>query len=390
MNLSTKQNESRAEIVIIGGGIYGTSLAYELATAGRDVMLLEAGEIAGGASGGPGERGVRANGRDIRELTVVRRAIERWEHYQSFFDNGVGYRKIGGFELFDIPHGYHEHEVRGKMQAGALVQNRMGVRTELLSREATLEREPELSGSIAGGLFCPDDGVCDHTFATQQFASHAVRAGAVLRSHAAVSRIVQEKGAAVGVELSSGEFVAVTGQLIVLANTAVPGLLAPFATKDELAPVWNLMPQMMFVTNPRGAKINHLHSHAHKRLSVKQMPDGTVMLSGGVSVAHLADGTTRGALTAISINLADAISVLPFLDDSSFIRVDATRADSVAVDAIPIVGRPAALQNVIFGYAWSGHGFAISLGFTELFREWIVSGQKPAALEVFSNARFNG
>lgn len=51
-----------SEIVIVGGGIYGTSLAYQLAKAGRSVTLLEAGEIAGGASGGPGERGVRATG----------------------------------------------------------------------------------------------------------------------------------------------------------------------------------------------------------------------------------------------------------------------------------------------------------------------------------------
>lgn len=107
------------------------------------------------------------------------------------------------------------------------------------------------------------------------------------------------------------------------------------------------------------------------------------MLSGGVSVAHFADGTTRGALSSMAINLADATSTLPFLDDSSFIRVDATRADSVAIDYMPIIGRPAARQNVIFGYAWSGHGFAISLGFTEPFREWIESGQKPSALDVF-------
>src|SRR5690606_35025983 len=72
-----------AEIVIIGGGIYGTSLAYEFARKGRDVLLLEAGDIASGASGGPGERGVRANGRDIRELPVVALSFARWQDRKS-------------------------------------------------------------------------------------------------------------------------------------------------------------------------------------------------------------------------------------------------------------------------------------------------------------------
>ena len=64
------EQTNTSEVVIIGGGIYGASLAYQLALAGKTVTLLEAGEIACGASGGPGERGVRANGRDLRELPI--------------------------------------------------------------------------------------------------------------------------------------------------------------------------------------------------------------------------------------------------------------------------------------------------------------------------------
>ena len=60
-----------SEIVIVGGGIYGASLAYELTQAGKTVTLLEADDIAAGASGGSGERGVRANGRDLRELPMA-------------------------------------------------------------------------------------------------------------------------------------------------------------------------------------------------------------------------------------------------------------------------------------------------------------------------------
>ncbi len=91
------------DYVIIGGGIYGCSVAWELARRGADVILLEAGEIAGGASGGLGERGVRASGRDLRELPLMRLAYERWQWLHEEVQGETGYRRIGGLTLIERP-----------------------------------------------------------------------------------------------------------------------------------------------------------------------------------------------------------------------------------------------------------------------------------------------
>jgi len=99
-------HSSASEVVIVGGGIYGTSLAYQLAKAGRSITLLEAGEIAGGASGGPGERGVRASGRDLRELPVCALAQQLWAEYQAKIEGGVGYRRVGGLKIYDVSYGH--------------------------------------------------------------------------------------------------------------------------------------------------------------------------------------------------------------------------------------------------------------------------------------------
>ena len=64
-----------ADYIIVGGGIYGCTVAWQLAKRGADVLLLEANTIASGASGGLGERGVRANGRDLRELPLMRPGV---------------------------------------------------------------------------------------------------------------------------------------------------------------------------------------------------------------------------------------------------------------------------------------------------------------------------
>ncbi|HXH11738.1 MAG TPA: FAD-dependent oxidoreductase [Alphaproteobacteria bacterium] len=62
------------DFVIVGGRVYGAGVAWELAKRGAEVLLLEAQQIASGASGGLGQRGVRANGRDLRELALMRLA----------------------------------------------------------------------------------------------------------------------------------------------------------------------------------------------------------------------------------------------------------------------------------------------------------------------------
>lgn len=378
-----------SQVVIVGGGIYGTSLAYELAKAKITVTMLEAGEIAGGASGGPGERGVRCNGRDARELPICALAQELWSHYEGSIDGGVGFRKVGGLKLFDLPYGHREHEVRGRMEVMAATQSSLGAPSQILTRAEVMDREPEVTSSIIGALWCPNDGVGDHTFATRQFAREATRHGAVLRTSAKVVEILHSKGAATGVKLESGEVVAVGDKLVIVSNAGAQSLLQSLFKPHEFSPVWNLMPQMIYVSNPLKKKVNHLISHAHRRLAVKQLQDGTLMLSGGAHVAHTPEGLWKGSLSALTQNVTDAIMTFPFIDYSSFEKVDASRTETVTADAVPLVGALESLPNTIYAYGWSGHGYAPSLGFTKLFRDWILDGRKPEALDVFSPTRFH-
>lgn len=62
------------DFVVVGGGVHGCAVAFHLAKAGEAVLVVEAGEIAQGASGGQGKRGVRANYRDLRELPLMAEA----------------------------------------------------------------------------------------------------------------------------------------------------------------------------------------------------------------------------------------------------------------------------------------------------------------------------
>ncbi len=377
------------DVVIVGGGIYGTATALELSERSKRVLLLEKAEIACGASGGPGERGIRSVMRDLREIPIFARAIRKWVSRQNALAGGVGFRQIGGVTGFEFGFGIRSTEVLGRVSAHAAALNALGVEVRVLDEEQLREIEPQLGAGLCGALFAPGDGVVDHTVATRAHAAAAQGRGAVIRESSPVRALRSEGPRIVEVELESGERIQVSGEVILLCNTEVPSLLDGILTEEELLPTWAEIPQMVYVSNPRDTPINHLFGHLQRRLAVKQLPDGTMMLSGGMTVER-ADGATTGCLSSLAGNLADALQTFPFLEEAEFQQLDASRTDTFTTDGTAIVSRPEAVENVVFGYGWSGHGFAISLGFAELIAEWVATGVRAAELEPFDHRRFQG
>src|SRR5215469_8298753 len=89
------------DYVIIGAGVYGSAVAWELSRRGATVLVLEAETLACGASGGPGKRGVRACGRDVRELPLMRLAYDLWPRLADAIGEPTGYERIGGLHLIE-------------------------------------------------------------------------------------------------------------------------------------------------------------------------------------------------------------------------------------------------------------------------------------------------
>jgi sarcosine oxidase subunit beta len=111
--------------IIVGGGVYGAAVAWHLASRGEAVELIEAGTIASGASGGPGRRGVRANGRDYREIPLMVRARELWPGLHESLGTAPLYETTGQIQLF-------EREIDlAPAEARAVLQNRLGIESRV-------------------------------------------------------------------------------------------------------------------------------------------------------------------------------------------------------------------------------------------------------------------
>ena len=373
-----------ADYVIVGGGIYGCAVAWELARRGNDVRLLEARRIASGASGGLGERGVRANGRDLRELPLMRLAYDIWPTLQEEIGGFTGYRRLGHLQLIE------REEDLAAAPAQVWTQNQQGIESRLLDAAALRALEPGLSENVIAAIFCPRDGVADHSATTRALAQAAQHHGATIQEDAPVTGLRRRDDRVVAVEATisgEGAIIPVGEGLILLSNAHIAGFI-----EGELGaqlPIWRMLPQVMALRADIPPPMTHLIGHAHRTLAIKPLPDGRVMISGGWR-GRWDERSGRGIPIAEQVegNRREAVAVYPALEDAAADEVFADRAEMISADGIPIIDYLPGAANMLVGVGWSGHGWAIAPAVARLMAEWALSGERPGLLAPFTYGRF--
>ena len=137
MSLTTAaQQPEAAEVVIVGGGAIGVSVAWHLANKGvRNIVVIEKGQIGHGSSAKP-LGGVRANFSDPSNIVLGQRSLEKFKNFKQDFGVDIGLQQVGYLFL-----------ARDSAEADSLVnstavQNEMGICSRVVSpREAAV---PEL------------------------------------------------------------------------------------------------------------------------------------------------------------------------------------------------------------------------------------------------------
>ncbi|PSK95412.1 sarcosine oxidase subunit beta [Murinocardiopsis flavida] len=374
------------QFVIIGGGINGCAAAWLLAAAGEDVLLLEAGEIASGASGGFGRRGVRGNRRDLREMPLMRAAYRIWPTLADQLGAETGYERTGGMSLI-------EQETTGTKgglvaaDAQAAVQRGLGVPTEVLGRDRVLALEPGVGPEVRAALYCPLDGSADHTATTRAYAAAAEARGATVKEHSAVTAVERSEGRATAVRTAQGQRYEIGQALLVLNNTGAVDLLRD--QFDVHLPVWRILPQALRVTPKAAPPMSHLIGHDHRSLSLKALPDGGVMVSGGWRGRWNADlGRGEPIEANVQGNLRAAAEVYAGLADARLDIAETSQPESCSADEIPIIDRIPGTENALVGTGWTGHGFAIAPAVAEALTFWARTGARPDSLAPFSFDRF--
>jgi len=373
-----------ADYVIVGGGIYGCTVAWHLAKGGAEVHLLESRTVASGASGGLGERGVRANGRDLRELPLMKMAYDMWTTLHEDIGGETGYRRLGHLLLIE-----REDDLK-QAWAQVWMQNQQGVESALIDGDDLRDMEPYLSENVKAAIWCPNDGVSNHTSTTLSMAKAAEREGAVIQENAPVNGLKHKNGKVSSVTATiEGEptEIPVGKQLIMLSNAHI----APFVSEflGLRLPLFSMLPQVMALEPMDEMPMTHLIGHAHRTLAIKPLPDNRVMISGGWK-GEWDQLKGRGITIPEQVegNRQEAIAVYPGLADVPVDEAFADRPELIAIDHIPIIDYLPNATNMLIGVGWSGHGWAISPAVGKLMAGWVLTGEQPDLLKPFSYGRF--
>ena len=192
--------EKTAEIIIIGGGIIGTSLAYHLGQKGaQSVVLLEKGMLGEGATA-KCVGGIRFQFSTEINILFSLESWKTWQHFEDLTEVDLGFKKVGYLFLATTP------EEWGIFQANSQLQKSYGIPVEMLSPEEIHYRWPYLRvDDLQGGTFCPWEGYAGPYEALTGYAKGARRAGVKICEGTEVQQILVENGRVIGVETPKGK-----------------------------------------------------------------------------------------------------------------------------------------------------------------------------------------
>lgn len=174
----------RAGVVVVGGGVMGTSIACHLARAGvRDVVLVERDELASGSTS-KAAGGVRAQFSDELNIQLGARSLEAFARFKEDTGYDIGLHRVGYLFLLSTP------EDVASFEAGVRLQNSLGVPSRLIDPAAARRLSPLIStDGLLAAAFSPDDGHCTPEAVVHGYAAAARRHGATIWRHCELTGI---------------------------------------------------------------------------------------------------------------------------------------------------------------------------------------------------------
>jgi sarcosine oxidase subunit beta len=354
---------SSAEIVIIGGGIIGVSIAYNLAKKGvGKVVLLERG-IMGEGSTGKCAGGIRTQFCTEINIQFSLLSLKVFEQFQAEFGVDPEFHPVG--YLFLAAHKRQWavlKETAQRMQA-------MGLDVDLLDPNEISCRWPFLRvDDLVGGSYTERDGYAGPYEVLQGFAKGARQLGVMLREGAEVTRIHAKKGRVQAVEIATGERVVTP----VVINAAGPYAAGVAAMVGLDLPVRPLRRQLFFTESFEELPslfplvIDLEHSWYMRR-------EGKGLLLAGPQDAE-SSFNERVDFEAQEWTAARSLHRVPILKRARIARGWAGLYD-ISPDHHAIIGPFPEIEGFLCANGFSGHGFQHSPAVGILVAELVVEGQ---------------
>jgi glycine/D-amino acid oxidase-like deaminating enzyme len=383
-----------SEVVVIGGGVIGAAVAYFLCREGAEVMIVEAEDLASGASGA-------CDGFISLQTKQIGSQLELAMESEAFFPSlaedlevDIEFNRCGGLMLARTSGQLKELKARAKKMKAA------GLDVEILTYAEVKESLPDASKEIKGASYCAADGQVNPYKLTLALAQKAQEMGATILKGCKVENIVVTNNRVREVETSMGS---IHSRRVVCAAGTGSNQIGKMIIVD--IPV---LPQrgQILVTEARerildvivsgaeylGTKVNiqELMPEDEEALKLglgftaEQTASGNILLGSTREFAGFDNETTPDAINSIAKN---AISFLPWVKDLDVIRSFAGLRP-YSPDGLPILGTIKGVKGFYMATGHSGDGVCLAPITGKLISELVLDGETSMDIEPFSLYRF--
>jgi len=365
--------QSLPDVLIVGGGLIGCSLAAELAERGAAVTVLERGKPGAEASGAAA--GMLTAQCDASERSAFfelqlesRRLYPEWTS-RLLEETGIdaGYRRTGLLQC--------AFEGSGNALSSLYEwQRAVGLRVETRGpEELAAEVDGRLSRRVVGGVFFPDEAMVDPRLLSRAVELAARRRGARLRTGVSARRFRLENGVCRGVETDEGCLDA--GAVVDAAGAWAafdPSLTIPI-------PVHPVRGQIVRIKMPGEALPTMVRS---EEVYIVPRPDGTALLGSTEELVGFRNEVTAGAVERL---LSASRRLVPSLEASRFVEAWSGLRPGTS-DGLPLLG-DSPVPGLFFATGHFRHGILLAPITARIVAD-AVQGVLEHDLSAFSPARF--
>lgn len=354
-----------ADVVIVGGGVIGLSIAYHLAQAGVDRVVLLERDTFGCGSTCKAAGGVRANFSDEVNVALGLRSLETFEKFSVEFDQDIDLHQPGYLFLID------DEDDLAVFRANADLHRSMGIESHLVGPDEAQRLSPLISThGLVGALYTPRDGHCTPESVVLGYTRAARRAGATLVPGCEVTGVTTDGDRILGVDTPAG-FTAT--EHVICAAGAWSRALGDMVGVD--LPVTPLRRQIVCTEPIPGLPAelpftidftSSMYFHREGRGLLLGMPERTDSRSFDLTRTNEWLG-----------DLAEAMAHrMPSLDDVGLARGWAGLYE-MTPDHNAVIGRSAHMSGFWYATGFSGHGFLMGPAVGEVVRD-LYLGQTPS------------
>jgi glycine oxidase len=383
---------SAYDVLIVGGGLIGSSIAFELSSEKMRVAVLDRQQPGREASWAAA--GMLAPGPDSPESSpLVPLGVESLRLYPEFIaaierasGKSTDFARNGTFEVFRGP--------QAATQRDALMaeSHRNGLAAEAMSPIEARKHEPSLGPQADAVAWLPDEATVDPRLLIESVLAAAKQGGTEIRPNCAVDVLLNEGKACVGV-IAAGQKIVAKHVVIAagsfcgtIAGATIPGDTLTDATREpsrrlqNYAPVHPVRGQMLALRSPT-VRLKKVLRSEYGYLVPRR--DGRIIAGSTLEDAGFVKQVTPQGIRQIldaALELAPALANAKIVEEWSGLRPGTP-------DQLPIIG-PTDIPGLWLATGHYRNGILLAPVTAKIMRDWIVTGKSNFHVESFSPLRF--